>query len=215
MKRMRKEIDEIAALEMEMGDLALSMLEKAVETLDKEDTVLVNEMKEAHIKIQKLDETIESKVFRVLMIYQPMAADMRAVATMLKMTTYFERIGKYGYNIAKYSVNIKDGKASSAFKGMTEMGKLAVDMVKGVMDSFKSRDIAKLKQYSAMENKLDSLRKKVLGETIAFMKDHPDRVDDGSMIISASRYLERAGDYACKLAEKLIFMVSGERIERY
>jgi len=215
MKRMRKDIDEIADLATEMGDLALFMLERSVKTLDREDMELVENMKKLRVRIQQLDEIIETKAFRVLMIYQPMAADMRAVATMLKMTTYFERIGKYGYNIAQYSVNIKDGKASSVFRRIMEMGELAVDMVKDAMDAFKTKDISKLKEYTETENKLDGLRGEVLEEAIVFMKDHPDRVDDGSMIISASRYLERAGDYACKLAEKIMFMVTGERIVKY
>jgi len=215
MQKMVKDIEEVTALTIKMGDLALSMLKESVETLDREDEDMVCRMKESRAVINKLEETIEAKAFRILMLYQPMAADMRRVAAILKMTTYFERIGKYGYNLAKYSVDIKGGKASAAFDGIKEMGKLAVGLVRGVMEAFKTRDISKLRTYGDTEDKLDALRKKVLTETIGFMKSNPERIDDGSMIIFASRYLERAGDYACKLAEKITYMVSGERIDCY
>ena len=215
MQRMLRDIEEISVMTLEMGDLALSMIDGSVNALDREDQETVNRMREARVKLDKYEETIESKAFRILMLYQPMATDMRKVATILKMTTYFERIGKYGYNLAKYSVDIKGGKASAAFDGIKEMGKLAVGLVRGVMEAFKTRDISKLRTYGDTEDKLDALRKKVLTETIGFMKSNPERIDDGSMIIFASRYLERAGDYACKLAEKITYMVSGERIDCY
>jgi len=215
MEKVIKDIEEVTSLTIKMGDLALSMFVKAIDALDRDDIELVNEMKESRVLLHKFEDTIETKVFRILMLYQPMSADMRTVATMLKITTYFERIGKYGYNIAKYSVDIKDGKTSAAFREVMDMGRLASEMVSGVMDSLKTRDISKLRMYSNTEIRLDEYRKKILAEAIDLMKNNPERVEDGNMIIFASRYLERAGDYAGKLAEKIIFMVSGEYSERY
>jgi len=214
MQRAMDDISEIVERTIEMGDLALSMLETSVNTLDRDDSGIVEKMRTSRARILELDDEIEEKAFRILMIYHPMSTDMRLVATILKMITYFERLGKYGYNIAKSSIDIKDGKASPAFRSVTEMGRIAVAMVKETMGSLRTMSVSELTSYAEMEDKLDELRRTVLKEAIEFMKDHPDRVDDGNSIISASRYLERAGDYSCKLAEKIAYMITGKRIER-
>lgn len=213
MKRLQDDINELTSLTLDMGNLALSMLETSVKYMDKDDPGLVEKMKEAYGRIEKLDDDIENKAFRILMIYQPMSGDMRLVATVLKMITYFERIGKYGYNVSKYSIRMRGSTGTRAFKGVAEMGAIATEMVRGTMESLKDQNISRLNGYDEMEDKLDELRKCVVNEALEYMKANPDKVDDGNSLISVSRYLERTGDYACKLVQKITYMVSGKRID--
>jgi len=211
MERMRSDIEELTSLTVMMGDLALSMLERSVDSLPNHDKEFVLNMKEDYERIEKLDRNIEEKAFRILIIYQPMSSDMRLVATILKMITYLERIGKYGYKISKCSADLETVN-EDLFANIKEMGSISIKMIKGTIDSLKTGNTSELLSYGTMESRLDNLRRQTQQESLELMRIDSRKTDEGNSCIAVSRYFERAGDYACKLAEKIIFMTSGEYV---
>jgi phosphate transport system regulatory protein PhoU len=211
MERMRADIEEVTSLTVMMGELALSMLERSVESLPNHDKEFVLNMKEDYERIERLDHNIEEKAFRILMIYQPMSRDMRLVATILKMITYLERIGKYGYKISKCSADL-DTVDEDLFANIKEMGFISIKMIRGTLDSLKTGNTLELLSYGIMESRLDELRRDTQRESLESMRFDSNKTDEGNSCIAVSRYFERAGDYACKLAEKIIFMISGEYV---
>jgi phosphate transport system protein len=53
----------------------------------------------------------------------------------------------------------------------------------------------------------------VIEDTVKHMIDDPSAVEAYTYFISVAKYLERVGDNACKIAEKVIYMVTGKRVE--
>ena len=213
MKRLNADMKELTASVTELGELAADMLEGAVDALVNSNEVLAQEVIEKYDRVAYLESLIEDESLRILILYQPMATDMRFTATALKIITYLERIGKYSRNIAKAAIYLRDRPTTYRMIEVYEMCDVAVEMVRGVIAAFESRNIKGLENYHELDDRLDHSRVNVIEDNIKHMADDPTAIEAYTYYISVAKYLERVGDNACKIAEKIIYMVSGKHIE--
>ena len=212
MKRLAADMKEMTASVTELGELVADMLEGAVDALMNSNEVLAQEVIEKYDHAAHLETMIEEEALRILILYQPMATDMRFTATALKMITYLERIGKYSRNIAKAAIYLRDRPTTYKMIEVYEMCDVAVEMVRGVVTAFESKNIKDLENYHVLDDKLDHYRVNVIEDNIKYMSDDPVAIEAYTYYISVAKYLERVGDNACKIAEKIIYMVSGKHI---
>jgi len=213
MGKLSSDVRTMTASVKEMGELAAEMLEKSVTALVNTDIDLANEVMRKYDRVAFLETLIEEEALRILILYQPMASDMRFTATALKMTTYLERIGKYSRNIAKAAVYLKDRPTTYRMIEVYAMCDVAVEMVRGVVTAFESKNIKDLERYPELDDKLDHYRINVIEDNVKHMRLDPTAIEAYTYYISVAKYLERVGDNACKIAEKIIYMVTGKHIE--
>jgi len=213
MKKFEEEINTLIDDTIEMGELASVMIENSIKALSEGNTELAEYTSKKYTRISELDSLIEDDALRILMLYQPMALDMRVVATILKIITYLERIGKYSKNIANAAIFLSTTPSVYSMDGIPTMGEVAARMVKDAVLAFKNRDISKLYDYSERDSYLDRMRKEVLRENMIEIHENPSNVDACIYYISVSRYIERVGDHSCKIAEKVTYMVTGKHVE--
>ncbi|MCL2786010.1 MAG: phosphate signaling complex protein PhoU [Methanomassiliicoccaceae archaeon] len=213
MARMSGDIKSMTVTVTEMGELVAEMLEKSVTSLVNSDVDLADEVIGKYDRVAFLESYIENEALKVLILFQPMASDMRFTATVLKMITYLERIGKYSRNIAKAAIYLRDRPTTYKMIEVYEMCDVAVEMVKGVVAAFESRNVKDLERYHELDDKLDHYRVNVIEDNLRHMAADPTAIEAYTYYISVAKYLERVGDNACKIAEKIIYMVTGKRIE--
>jgi len=96
---MHKEIKNLKEDVLAMGNLALNMLENSIEALINKDVQLASITEKKKHKIREYDDDIESKTLKLIALYQPMAIDLRRLATILKIITYLARMGRYGKDV--------------------------------------------------------------------------------------------------------------------
>ena len=84
---MRREIFELKEEVLAMGKLALTMLDDSVKALVNQDVELAKITEEKKHDIREYDVDIEQKALRIIALYQPMAIDLRRLATILKVIT--------------------------------------------------------------------------------------------------------------------------------
>ena len=70
-----------------------------------------------------------------------------------------------------------------------------------------------MKDLTEREATVDALRYSIFRECVSYMMEDPKNITRCSHYIMVSRYLERCGDHACKMSEKINYMVTGERVE--
>ena len=213
MKRLSADIKEMTNSITEMGELVAEVLEKSVNSLVNSDVDVAEEVIKKYDRIAFLETLIEDEALRILILYQPMASDMRFTATALKLITYLERIGKYSKNIAKAAIYLRDRPTTYRMIDVYAMCDVAVEMVRGVVSAFESRNVEDLHKYVDMDDKLDHYRVSVIEDNVKHMRIDPTSIEAYTYYISVAKYLERVGDNACKIAEKVIYMVSGKRVE--
>ena len=84
-------------------------------------------------------------------------------------------------------------------------------MVKIVTKAFDEKTVEGLDKISEMDDFLDKTMREDLIKIVDFINENEQSADVCTYYISVIKYLERVGDHACKMAEKVNFMVTGMR----
>ena len=196
-----------------MGELSRAMLMDSVTALRDLDIQLADDVLSRKETLYKMDQNIEEHALKVLTLHQPMARDMRTLACVLKMITYLTRIGRYGYDIAKVTKEMEGKKHIKKLIDIPAMARIADSMVDDVMQAFKTENIQSLEDFEERDDILDEERYSIFRECVTYMMEDPRNITMCSHYIMIARYLERCGDHACKIAEKVHYMVTGEWVE--
>ena len=196
-----------------MGHLAKDMLIKSVEALKEIDKEKAEWVLSNKTHLADMDDKIEDKALRLIALYQPMAGDLREIACILKMITYLNRIGRYGKDIAKLVVEFQKNGHVKKLASLPHMAELVTDMIKDALYAFETGDISKFNNFIDRETTVDELRYSIFRECLTYMMEDPSVITRCTYYIIIARYLERCGDHACKMAEKIIYMVTGKRVE--
>jgi len=212
-KEFHKEIIELKQEVLHMGNLALAMLEDSIEALTNRDIELANSVDKRKHKLRDFDVNIESRTLRLIALYQPMAVDLRRLATILKTITYLYRLGRYGKDIAAIVELIVDKSPLSEVLGIKHMWEHVRSMIEDALQSLDKADISIIKNFAERDDEIDQMRWSVFRESVSFMMEDPRNITTCAHLIMIARYLERCGDHACKIAEKVHYMVTGEHIE--
>jgi len=107
-KKFHDELKKLKKNLIEMGYLSRDTLKQSVESLKNQDKESAEKIIKNKIKIADMDALIEEKALILLTLHQPMAKDLRQIAAILKIITYLNRIGRYGKDIAKISIELSD-----------------------------------------------------------------------------------------------------------
>jgi phosphate transport system protein len=196
-----------------MGDLSTKMLMQGVESLRKRDKELAQSVLAMKDELYDLDDHIEEHSIRVLTLHQPVAKDMRELACILKIITYLKRIGRYGYDIAKVALEIGDQPHVKKLIDIPNMAKIAVSMIEDVLEAYFNEDMGLLEDLEERDDILDEERYSIFRECLTYMMEDPKTITRCTHYVMVARYLERCGDHACNIAEKVYFRTTGERKE--
>ena len=93
------------------------------------------------------------------------------------------------------------------------MADLAIDMMYDAITAYESDDLTMIKDFSTRDDTVDALRHSIFREGITYMMEDPKNISRCTHYIMVARYLERCADHACKIAENVYYMETGERVE--
>ena len=160
-----------------------------------------------------MDSKIENKALNLLTLHQPMAIDLREIACILKMITYLARIGRYGKDIAKLTYEFEEQNHVKKFVSIPYMSQIVCGMIDDALKAFETRDLSLIEDFSDRDDDVDQLRYSIFRECLTYMMEDQKKISRCTYYILVARYLERCADHACKMAEKIHYMISGEHIE--
>jgi len=151
-------------------------------------------------------------ILRILALRQPVADDLRLLATALRLVTDLERIGDEAVNIGERTVQ-HDGEARQLVNPeLSAMAVAALEMLHGALDAFVRWDDKGASHVLGCDDAVDAL----CATTIAAMTDHisghPEEAQAGLRVIRVAKYLERIADHATNVAEEVIFMVRADDV---
>lgn len=212
-KEMRKGIEDLKKKVLEMANLAISMLDNAHTALYNKDLELAESVDQKKHKLRDYDEEIEAEALQVLGLFQPMATDLRTLGAILKIITYLYRIGRYGKDIAAVVDMLNTEYPISEMVGIRHMWEHVKPMITDAIYSFKHANIDRLADFEERDDEVDQMRWSIFRESVSWCIEDPTNITTSAHVIMIARYLERCGDHACKIAEKVHYMVTAEHIE--
>jgi phosphate transport system protein len=189
------------------------MLRSAVDALIRQDPNLAESVLVRKNEIHVMEVRLEEECYRLIALYQPMAKDMRIIVCTLKVISASLRIGRYGKVIAKVAKELADRPHIANLMSIPHMADLVITMVDDAIAAFESDDLKRIENFSSRDDTVDALRRSIFRESITYMMEDSKSITRCTHYILIARYLERCGDHACKIAENVYYMETGERIE--
>jgi phosphate transport system protein len=193
-----------------MGGLIEDAIDKSIEALEKRDRELAIQIIQDDKEIDDLDRLIEQECLRLLLKQQPVAKDLRAISTALKMITDMERIGDQAADIADVSLRFDDKPFIKTLEHIPLMAHIASSMVKDSINAFVKSDVEAAKAIFDRDDEVDNLFETVKQDIIAIMVKSTEGADQAIDFLQIAKYLERIGDHAVNICEWVIFSVTGE-----
>jgi phosphate transport system protein len=197
---------------LEMGSHVEEAVEAATQALIQRQPQMFKKVYELEAKINREHIEVDESCIQLLARQSPLAADLRLVIAVLKISTDLERMGDQAVNIA---YNAKDYMEGEPIKELVDIPKMAMEvraMVRDALDAFVRQDGALAKEVLKKDDLVDSLKDKVFQDLIQFMTANSARVEQALDLILIARNLERLGDHATNIAEDVIFAATGQDI---
>ncbi len=131
----------------------------------------------------------------------------------LKVITASLRLGRYGKVIANIVKEISDKPHIANLMSIPHMADLVIDMVDDAIAAYESDNLRLIEDLSSRDDTVDAFRHSIFREGITYMMEDPKNISRCTHYIMVARYLERCADHACKIAENVQYMETGERVE--
>lgn len=160
-------------------------------------------------EIDALTLDIEERCFTILARQSPMASDMRAVVTAIRLTSEIERSGDLMVNVAKAARRLYGTPVPPALRGLLQaMASEAVRLYQLAMDAYADGDATLGAAIDDMDDRLDQVHKDYIQAILELHADVQD-VQVAVQLALVGRYYERIGDHAVNIGERVQYMVTG------
>ena len=209
------ELEHLKTRLLEMGGLAEDRVRAAVDGLVRRDMAVIDRVLAGDTPINQLHIEIDNRCFMLLALYQPMAVDLRAIVSAVKINTDLERVGDLAINIAEAVTRYLRHPPVKELIDIPRMARIAQAMLRDALDAYVRRDIGMAQAVLNQDDELDGLKTQVFRELLTYMLQDPATIEPALDLILVSRHLERIGDHATNVAEDVIFMVSARDVRHH
>jgi phosphate transport system protein len=210
-----EELKDLKEKLLRMAGLAEDSIAKAVKALKDRDEALVGQVFEQEERINLLEIEIDEVCLRLLALRQPMAGDLRFIASAMKIGSELERIGDQSVNIAERTTELLKVPLLKPLIDIPRMAGLAQAMVVDSINAFVNRDAELARQICARDDEVDQINHQIFRELLTYMMEDPATIPRAVELILIGRHLERIADHATNIGEDVIYLVKGKSIKHH
>jgi phosphate transport system protein len=195
-----------------MAELSQLAIRKAVDSLQKVNPEEAKEVFALDREIYSLQQVVEKACVDLIALHAPVARDLRTITTCLKITTDLDRIGRYAKDIAEIAVEL-EGESPAPLKKLAKMTRsadLTIHMVDRAIRAFVERDAQSARDLVQFDDAVDSLYEEILTELQTALAQQTIKAEVGVRYVLVNRVLERIADHAVNIADRIVYMVSGD-----
>ncbi len=191
-----------------------SMVEEAViasmDALKKRDLQASEAIYEKDQKINEKRFEIENKVMILIATQQPMAGDLRLLASMLDIASELERMGDYAKGIATINLRMADTALLKPLIDLPRMAEKATDMLHRALTAFVMVDAETARAIPLEDDEVDALYNQIYRELMTFIIQDPSTIERANFLLWAAHNLERMADRVTNICERTVFVATGQ-----
>jgi len=191
-----------------------SMVEKAlldsVEALKKRDISEARKIFVEDAEINKKRFEIESQLMVLIATQQPMAKDLRILASTLEIVSELERMGDYAKGIANINIRMGDETLLKPLIDVPRMASKGVDMLHRALTAFINEDVETAKTLPVEDDEVDALYNQIYRELMTYVIADPKTIERANWLLWVAHNLERFADRVTNICERTVFIVTGE-----
>lgn len=195
---------------LEVGQMVANATTQAVHALLTTDRDLSRQIYQDDRKINSRRFAIENDCLITIATQQPLATDLRVLASIIEVVTELERMGDYAKGIAKINLLIDAEELQlEAIDGLAEMSEITTRMLLKALQAFVRRDVETARSLPAEDDAVDEIFNRIYHNLVVVMIENRDLVEMANHLQWAVHNIERMSDRVINICERTIFIETG------
>lgn len=202
-----RQLDTLRQDLLNMGNLVEQALLQAVHALQNHATSVAKAVVADDAQINTAQRSVEEQAIRLMATQQPVASDLRLLGAVIAIAGELERIGDYACGIAKRVTHLPtDSHALTPSHDLFTLANEAQQMLHTSLEAFLRQDIDIAHSLQQQEERVDELVTKVRNDLMAALRSDATQLEAAIDLLDVVRVLERVGDRATNIGERVIYM---------
>ncbi|MCL2288437.1 MAG: phosphate signaling complex protein PhoU [Candidatus Bathyarchaeota archaeon] len=205
-----KGLENQSVLLIRMGELTYQTLSISIKGYI-ESSIVQGQIREMSDRLMLMADKVEDRSFELITRFQPVASDLRAIKSYMKIGYDFARYGRYALDISYINDQISGlSECDIEIKESVEkMCEKVLQMVKISIDALRKHDVDLAKTIVETEREVDAMYQSHLNK---LLEEETGNSRSITSRVLMSRYLERIADHAVYVCESIVYIVTGEKI---
>ena len=183
---------------------------KSIEALKERDITASQKVVDDDDVIDEEQQAIEDRCIDLIALEAPMAGDLRVLIAAMMVANELERMGDYAEGIAKISLSMGNLPPLKPLIDIPRMADKSVDMLRRSTQAFVNRDVESATAVLLADDEVDDIYEQVYRELLTYMMADPSTIQRATYILWVAHDLERVADRTPNIAERVIYLVTGE-----
>ncbi len=203
------EIQELKDELLTLGSVVEQQILNAVSALMKRDIDGSQKIKQTDSSVNKIRFSIEERVLVSIATQQPLAHDLRLLASILEIAGELERIGDYAKGIATINIRMGEELLLKPYAKIPPMADKAVEMLHRSLTSFVNEDVEEAKRIPGEDDVVDKYYEEIYTELMHIIIQDPTTMEKTNWLIWTAHNLERMADRVTNICERTLFTATG------
>ena len=183
---------------------------KSIEALKERDITASQKVVDDDDVIDEEQQAIEDRCIDLIALEAPMAGDLRVLIAAMMVANELERMGDYAEGLAKISVSMGNLPPLKPLINIPRMADKSVDMLRRSTQAFVNRDVQSATAVLLADDEVDDIYEQVYRELLTYMMADPSTIQRATYLLWVAHDLERVADRTTNIAERVIYLVTGE-----
>ena len=184
-----------------------------MDALKRRDLAAAKRLLEADRDINQKRFAIETQLMILIATQQPMAHDLRLLASIMEINSELERMGDYAKGIANINIRMGDLPLLKPLIDVPRMAQKGADMLHRALTAFVNEDIDAARKIPVEDDEVDALYNQVYRELMTIVIGDPTTIERANWLLWTAHNLERFADRVTNICERTVFVVTGELTE--
>ena len=202
-RHLDRELETIEAKVVELFGMVCEDLPGVTEALLNGNNETARQLADHEQATDALYQEVEQLVCRSILLWAPLASDLRFLISVLRIAPELERSHDLVCHIAARAGNIAGAELSPRCHTLIRrMSELACDMWRQAMDCWCQRDRFAVPALTAIDNQMDELHASLVAELASGPMAQPVAME----MTLVARFYERLGDHAANIARRVTYL---------
>ena len=200
---------------VQLSNMVEKAIFKSIEALKERDISASQKVVDDDDVIDEEQQAIEDRCIDLIALEAPMAGDLRVLIAAMMVANELERMGDYAEGIAKISLSMGNLPPLKPLIDIPRMADKSVDMLRRSTQAFVNRDVESATAVILDDDEVDDIYDQVYRELLTYMTADPSTVQRATYLLWVAHDLERVADRTTNIAERVIYLVTGETKVEY
>jgi phosphate transport system protein len=196
-----------------LGSTVEQAIVDSVEALKRRDIEASKRIFAADRQINQKRFDIENQLMIMIATQQPMAHDLRVLASIMEVNSELERMGDYAKGICNINIRMGEAPLLKPLIDIPRMAQKDADMLHRALIAFVNEDVESARKIPLEDDEVDELYKQVYRELITIILGDASAIERANWLLWVAHNLERVSDRVSNICERTVFIVTGELVE--